>query len=83
MTSREDVYRAIDTERDYQDKLPAYRTDKSEKTVGDYIVLIQAYSHALVEAWTYNPGNLDALEVMRKIAGIAVHCMEDHGAPQR
>ena len=35
------------------------------------------------EAWSMNAGDEDALDVVRKIGGIAVHCMEDHGAPER
>jgi hypothetical protein len=30
-----------------------------------------------------NPGNEPALHQIRKIAGIAVNCMEKHGAPYR
>ncbi len=80
---REEVYEAINTERKYQDKLGANRTAGEEHTVGDYVTMMQHYQNALVEAWTVNAGDDVALDVMRKIAGIAVHCMEDHGAPER
>jgi hypothetical protein len=80
---REQVYQLIDGERDYQDGLPSNRTDGSNKSVGDYITMLQYYQAKLVEAWTTNAGNDVALDIMRKIAGIAVHCMEDHGAPAR
>ena len=80
---RENVYKLIDGERDYQDSLAPSRTDGSRKTVGDYITMLQYYQTKLVEAWTVNAGTEEAKEVMRKIAGIAVHCIEDHGAPPR
>ncbi len=80
---REEVYKAIDTERNYQDKLGANRTAGEEHSVGDYVTMMQYYQNALVEAWTTTAGDDVALDVMRKIAGIAVHCMEDHGAPKR
>jgi hypothetical protein len=80
---REEVYKAIDSERDYQDVLSSDRTDGLPRSVGDYITMLQYYQHQLVEEWTMNPGNEQSLHVMRKIAGIAVHCMEDHGAPLR
>ena len=83
MPSREHVYKVIDTEREYQDLLDDTRTDGSDHTVGDYVTMMQHYQNELVRAWTLNPGDAAALEVMRKIAGIAVHCMEDHGAPTR
>lgn len=80
---REDVYKLIDSERAYQHTLPPNRTIGFSKTVGEYITMLHHYMNKLDEAWTCNAGDEKALEVMRKIAGIAVHCMEDHGAPPR
>ncbi len=81
--NRSIVYDLIDGERDYQDSLPSTRTDGASRSVGDYITMLQHYQTLLIAAWTNNPGDLQALDVMRKVAGIAVHCMEDHGAPAR
>lgn len=81
--TRYDAYIAINTERYYQDLLGADRTDGVPRSVGDYVTMMQYYQTKLVEAWTVNPGDTQALEVMRKIAGIAVHCMEDHGSIRR
>jgi hypothetical protein len=81
--TRPQVYDAIDTERAYQDALPPTRTDGVPRSVGDYVTMMQHYQAKLVAAWTENAGDEQALHVMRKIAGIAVHCMEDHGAPHR
>ena len=83
MPTRKEVYEAIDTERTYQEVLPPTRTNGFDHTVGDYITMMQQYQTTLVAEWTLHSGDANALEVMRKIAGIAVHCMEDHGAPQR
>lgn len=80
---RSDVYAAIDSERAYQGKLPSSRTNGFDHTVGEYVTMMQCYQSELVTAWTKNAGDEAALNVMRKIAGIAVHCMEDHGAPHR
>jgi len=81
--SRKDVYEAIDSERDYQDRLSADRTDGREHAVGEYLTMLRHYLNKADEAWTMNAGDLAALEQMRKIAGIAVRCMEDWGAPKR
>lgn len=81
--TRERVYDAIDSEREYQDMLPPTRTDGVSRSVGDYVTMMQHYQSKLVAAWTENAGDEQALDVMRKIGGIAVHCMEDHGAPLR
>lgn len=82
-TSREQVYRAIDGERDYQDRLPPSRTDSRSLTVGDSITMLQHYQNEAVAAWTNNAGDEPSLHVIRKIAGICVRCMEEHGAPPR
>jgi hypothetical protein len=87
-TTREAVYKAIDSERDYQDHLSCDRTElcnAEDKTrpVGDYLVMLDSYTRKAKDAWTDHAGSDAALEVMRKIAGIAVHCMEDNGAPSR
>ena len=81
--ARAAAYDAIDSERDYQDALPPNRTDGRSHSVGDYVTMMQHYQTELVRAWTLNAGDEASLEVMRKIAGIAVHCMEDHGAIKR
>lgn len=81
--TREEVYDIIDSERDYQDSLGDNRTDHSQKTVGDYTVMMTYYNTKLLEAWTNNAGTVEALNVMRKLAGIAVKCMEEHGSQPR
>jgi hypothetical protein len=84
--NREEVYKLIDGEREYQtniiEKSPA-RHDGHKHTPGDYITMLSSYVNKLQQAWTDNGGNEPALDIMRKCAGIAVHCMEDHGAPPR
>jgi len=80
---RRQVYTLIDGERDYQDRLPANRTDGEPRTVGDYLTMLQHYLNEAQRQWVMNAGSQEALDVIRKIAGIAVHCMEDHGAPPR
>lgn len=84
--SRSNVYAAIDSERDYQANVIA--EDKSicgtiPKSLGDYIVMLQAYMNRTHETWVSTPGNEATLHFIRKIAGIAVKCMEQHGAPTR
>lgn len=88
MPSRQEVYAAIDTERAYQESFietdPA-RLDDSlpPHSVGDYIVMLTTYVREAQEAWTRNGGVSASLHSIRKIAGIAVYCLEDHGAPER
>jgi len=83
MTPREEVYRVIDGERDYQDSLGSDRTDGSQHTTGDYLTMLDSYVRKAKDAWTNKPGNTAALNEIRKCAAIAVRCMEEHGAPKR
>ena len=87
---RERVFLAIDSERSYQDNLkkdraenPTDGTRSINHSVGDFVTMMQHYQNELTAAWTKNPGDTAALHVMRKMAGIAVNCMEQHGAPLR
>jgi hypothetical protein len=80
---RDTVYEMIDHERDYQNGLSSDRTDGSPHTINGYLVMFGHYLNQAFEKWTMNPGDDEALACVGKLAGIAVHCMEDHGAPLR
>ena len=85
-TPRTAVYAAIDGERDYQDT-HTLNDDPKEPgfTTGDYITMMRHYVDDLSTAWALSPGKApDAvMHDMRKIAAIAVQCMEAHGALPR
>lgn len=80
---RESVYYLINGERDYQDNLGEDRTNGHQRSVGDELVLMEVYLRRAFDAWTNNPGDIRALDEIRKIAGIAVRCMENHDTPMR
>ena len=80
---RMDVYKLIDSERDYQDMIEDTLHFTKTKTTGEWIVLINHYTTEMNKEWSKNKGDDEALEVMRKIAGIAVHCMEQHDTRPR
>ena len=76
---RKEVYSRIDTERDYQDLIWSGHTHE----VGAYITMLRHYVTKAEQAWTENQGDTPALDVIRKITAIGVHCMEEHGVPER
>lgn len=80
---RRNVIEAINTERDYQDSLPGNLTDRYLHSVGESILLLEEYVQRAKQEWVNNAGDWDALDEIRKIAAIAVRCMEQHGAPRR
>lgn len=83
--TRQQVYSLIDGERNYQDSLGPDRRLPTEipHTTGDYLVMLDTYVRKAKDAWTNTAGDPAALEQIRKVAAIAVHCMEDNGAPPR
>jgi len=87
ITSRSDAYKAIDSERDFQDSfvLPE-RQYYQTHTLGEFILMLNQYAAQAQEKWTHHSDKEDvppSLHEVRKIAAIAVRCMEQHGAPKR
>lgn len=83
---REEIYAAIDGERAYQDFYSLREPDGLPPfSSGDYIVMLQHYANALTAAWATEPGAAPeaVLANMRKVAAIAVQCMEWHGVVTR
>lgn len=83
--TREEVYRAIDGERDYQDAHTMYDPVNPDFTTGDYITMMRHYVDELAAKWALSPGAAPdgVMHNMRKIAAISVQCMEVHGALSR
>ncbi len=86
--TREQVYKAIDSERDYQDSkwgstLSGGRPGNGFRTTDEYVAYIVGYTNELVQVASHFGDETAKLNVVRKVAGLAVACMEQNGAPQR
>ena len=87
-TDRASVYQAVDSERDYQDQfvLPERRYYQTH-TLGEFILMLNQYAAQAMQKWTHHTDAIDdtpeSLHEVRKIAALAVRCMEQHGAPKR
>lgn len=83
------AYRAIDTERDYQDdkinelELSINPTGEWSRTVDEFSIYIAGITNELVKECSHFGDTRMKLELMRKIAALCVACMEQHGAPIR
>jgi hypothetical protein len=82
------VYKAIDSERDYQDKkwghtLSGGRPGHGERSVDEFVTYIVGYTNDLLVNAAHFAKTEDKLHIVRKIAGLCVACMEQHGAPLR
>lgn len=88
-TDRESVFRAIDSEREYQaSHWPCNDGAGGEpvRTVAEELLMIEEYAARARKVWTDCKRTAEVPEVtnfMRNIAAIAVRAMENHGAPGR
>ncbi len=86
--TREAVYKAIDSEREYQDAMggnSARSTLDDNRDQGSLVALLQHYQNKLIAAHAA-PNSLGSEEVTgtaRKIAALSVLLMERYGAPLR
>ena len=79
MVSRKHVYIAIDEERDYQNL--KWAGHKHE--VGAYLTILKVYIDKAAHEWCGESGDAKAKHQIRKIAAIAVACMEENGVMPR
>ena len=86
MPTRKEVYDAIDSERDYQDKTWPRSTDLS--VLGE-VTLVRQYIRKFEDEYQADndePGRevpAECMNVLRKMATLLVRAMENHGAPLR
>jgi hypothetical protein len=85
---RENVYKVIDSEREYQEKkwgktLSGDRVGNGERSVDEFSLYILGYTNDLVECASHLSDDAQKLEIIRKIAGLCVNCMEQHETKPR
>lgn len=85
MTSRSEVYAAIDSERDYQDQRWNCETTPTcgKHSVTEFLVYMRDYIEEALHYASRNPdpqATEKALHDVRKVAALAVSCMEQNGA---
>jgi len=95
MTTRKEVYEAIDSERNYQNEMwgdslsnerapdPAKDESGGDRSLDEFTLYISGYTNDLVNMASHFTGAEEQLAIIRKIAGLSVACMEQHGAPKR
>lgn len=84
---RQEVYKRIDTERDYQDIRWTPRREKNgtpdeEKPVAEWINYMECHLAKAKEA-VYFLKDEEALAEVRKVTALGVRAMELHGCPER
>lgn len=80
MTERSTVYAAIDTEREYQNSLA--RNQVKNQTPLEQLAMIRRIARDMEDEFYDQPGQ-PSMDYMRKIAAVAVRCMEENGTKFR
>lgn len=75
------VLEAIEDEITYAKGLDSSRVKNQERphTTAEYLTMLRTYLNKADDAWTLHGGDTLALHEVRKIAAIAIRCMEDNG----
>lgn len=72
---RSDVYKAIDSERGYQDrKWPNHKHE-----VGSFLTIMRGLMSEAETAYLNTSGDGEALRKMLQVVAVGVACMEQHG----
>lgn len=84
---RQEVYKRLDTERDYQDlrwtpRREANGTPDEEKPVAEWVNYMEYHLQEAKNA-IYNLNTEEALAQVRKVTALGVRAMELHGCPER
>jgi hypothetical protein len=88
MINRQEVYKAIDGERDYQDNKWNCSTTSScgVHSPTEWLVFMEHYiqqAKAIVSTEAEPQASQKALDIIRKVGGMAVACMEQNGVVKR
>jgi hypothetical protein len=87
-TTREEIYKVLDGERDYQDEkwgdtASSNEPGNGERTIDEFAAYIQGYTNDLIYQVSHFGDPKGKLDVMRKIGALVVACGEQHGLPAR
>lgn len=80
MTTRTEVYEAIDSERDYQD---AKWGVSRQHEIASFLLYMSHHLHLAIAIASTTSDETKALDEIRKVTTLGVVAMEQHGAPHR
>lgn len=81
--TKQQVLAALDNEMRYASQLPPDRRVDEDHSVGDYLTFIATYLRLAQDALTKKPSDVYALHEVRKLGGLCLSCLMEHGAPER
>lgn len=78
------VINAINGELEYIASLNSRgRADTNDHGVAGQLITLDAYTRKAEEAWVNSADEEEALDVLRKVAAIAILALERYGCPER
>ncbi|MBF6650037.1 MULTISPECIES: hypothetical protein [unclassified Methylobacter] len=82
MSSQEQVFKAIQDERSFQDQKWG-SIDEHPHEVGSWLTIMRQLLNDAERAYMGQRGDIGALDEIRKVVATGVACMEQHGAVPR
>jgi hypothetical protein len=79
---RKEVYRAIDTERDFQDRKWGTIQEHPHE-VGGWITLMRKLLNDAEVEWSTRASDYQAMQEIRKVIAVGFACCEQHGVETR
>jgi hypothetical protein len=86
MPTREEVYKALDGERQYQNERWGPTPSRGLHSVTEFLVFMRDYIEEAMHTESresLTTADPKALNIIRKITAMGVACMEQNGAPRR
>jgi hypothetical protein len=77
--TREDAYKVIDLEREYQDRIWGGAEHDKQHSVADWIIFMEIFLNKAKEELR-TQGNQAALMKMIKVTALGIACMENYNA---
>lgn len=79
---RQDVFDAIDRERDYQDAKWGGLSERP-RTVAEWLLIMQGELDEAITGWQKSSGDEKALEEILQVISVGVACLTQHGVVER
>lgn len=80
---RKDVFEKLIKEREYQDIYCELRELPKIHNIDNEVIILNKYINKCLKIRAEGIDDQSALTEIRKIASIAIRCLENHGCPER
>lgn len=79
---RSEVYKVIDTERDYQEQR-WIESEIQDHEIASFILYMEHHLYEARKTASTQSPETEALQHLRKVVALGVKCFEVHGVPER